>query len=105
MDRSEFFITPEQFRWMMNDPVTPGHVKMKILLAYTTGLRSEELLALNWDVIEFDGPEPRIRLRIERTVDGKHLRKAPRVRTPEPRCPCAAGWARRCSTTRMRIRP
>jgi hypothetical protein len=35
VDRSEFFITTEQFRWMMNDPVTPGHVKMMILLAYT----------------------------------------------------------------------
>jgi len=46
VDRSEFFITPEQFRWMMKDPLTPGHVKMMILLAYTTGLRSEEFLAL-----------------------------------------------------------
>ena len=69
VDRSEFFITPEQFRWMMNDSVTPDHVKMMILLAYTTGLRSEEFLALKWSAIEFDGPEPRIR--IERTVDGK----------------------------------
>jgi hypothetical protein len=39
--RSEFFIIPEQLRWMLNDPMTPGHVKMMILLAYTTGLRSE----------------------------------------------------------------
>ena len=29
---------------------------------------------MKWDVIEFDGPEPRIR--IERTVDGKHIREA-----------------------------
>jgi integrase len=74
VDRSEFFITPEQFRWMMIDPLTPGHVKMMILLAYTTGLRAEEFLALKWNAIEFDGPEPRIR--IERTVDGKHIREA-----------------------------
>ena len=87
MDRSEFFITPEQFRWMMNDPVTPGHLKMMILLAYTTGLRSEEFLALKWNVIEFDGPEPRIR--IERTVDGKHIREAAKTensRAPVPMC-------------------
>lgn len=87
VDRSEFFITPEQFRWMMNDPVTPGHVKMMILLAYTTGLRSEEFLALNWDAIEFDGPEPKIR--IERTVDGKHLREAAKSdnsKAPVPMC-------------------
>jgi integrase len=74
VDRSEFFITPEQFRWMMNDPLTPGHVKMMILLAYTTGLRAEEFLALKWSAIEFDGLEPKIR--IERTVDGKHIREA-----------------------------
>lgn len=87
VDRSEFFITPEQFRWMMNDPVTPGHLKMMILLAYTTGLRSEEFLALKWNVIEFDGPEPRIR--IERTVDGKHIREAAKTensRAPVPMC-------------------
>jgi integrase len=87
VDRSEFFITPEQFRWMMNDPVTPGHVKMMILLAYTTGLRSEEFLALKWEVIEFDGPEPRIR--IERTVDGKHIREAAKSensKAPVPMC-------------------
>jgi integrase len=59
---------------MMNDPVSPGHLKMMILLAYTSGLRSEEFLALKWNVIEFDGPEPRIR--IELTVDGKHIREA-----------------------------
>jgi integrase len=87
VDRSEFFINPEQFRWMMNDPLTSGHVKMMILLAYTTGLRSEEFLALKWDVIEFDGAEPRIR--IERTVDGKHIREAAKTensRAPVPMC-------------------
>jgi integrase len=87
VDRSEFFITPEQFRWMMNDPLTPGHVKMMILLAYTTGLRSEEFLALKWDAIEFDGPEPKIR--IERTVDGRHVReeaKNENSKAPAPMC-------------------
>jgi integrase len=74
VDRSEFFVTPGQFLWMLNDPLTPGHVKMMILIAYTTGLRSEEFLALKWSAIEFDGPEPKIR--IERTVDGKHIREA-----------------------------
>jgi integrase len=100
VDRSEFFINPEQFRWMMNDPLTSGHVKMMILLAYTTGLRSEEFLALKWDVIEFDGPETRIR--IERTVDGKHIREAARVTIPKPQCPCATGSALRSSTSMMR---
>jgi len=87
VDRSEFFITPEQFRWMMNDPLTAAHLKMMILLAYTTGLRSEEFLALKWNVIEFDGPEPRIR--IERTVDGKHVREAAKSensKAPVPMC-------------------
>ena len=87
VDRSGFFVTPEQFRWMMNDPLTPGHVKMMILLAYTTGMRSEEFLALKWDAIEFDGPEPRIR--IERTVDGKHIREATKnanSHAPVPMC-------------------
>jgi len=87
VDRSEFFVTPEQFRWMLNDPLTPSHVKMMILLAYTTGLRSEEFLALKWDVIEFDGPEPKIR--IERTVDGKHIREAAKSensKSPVPMC-------------------
>lgn len=87
VDRSEFFITPEQFRWMMNDPLTAAHVKMMILLAYTTGLRSEEFLALKWNAIEFDGPEPRIR--IERTVDGKHVREAAKSdnsKAPVPMC-------------------
>jgi integrase len=102
-DRSEFFITPEQFRWMMNDPLTRAHVKMIILLAYTTRLRSEEFLALKRDVIEFDGPEPRIR--IERTVDGKHIRESAKSENSKPPCLCATGWARRCFTTRMRIRP
>lgn len=86
-DRSEFFITPEQFRWMMDDQLTPGHLKMMMLLAYTTGLRSEEFLALKWDVIDFDGPEPRIR--IERTVDGKHIReeaKSENSKAPVPMC-------------------
>ena len=87
VDRSELFINPEQFRWMMNDPLTSGHVKMMVLLAYTTGLRSEEFLALKWNVIEFDGPEPRIR--IERTVDGKHIREAAKSensKAPVPMC-------------------
>jgi integrase len=74
VDRSEFFVTPEQFRGMLNDSLTPGHLKMMILIVYTTGLRLEEFLALKWGVIEFDGPEPRIR--IERTVDRKHIREA-----------------------------
>jgi integrase len=72
---------------MMNDPRAPGHVKMMILLAYTTGLRSEEFLALNWDVIEFDGPEPKIR--IERTVDGTDIREAAKSdnsKAPVPMC-------------------
>jgi integrase len=87
VDRSEFFINPGQFRWMLNDPLTSGHVKMMILLAYTTGLRSEEFLALKWNVIEFDGSEPRIR--IERTVDGKHIREAAKSdnsKAPVPMC-------------------
>lgn len=87
VDRSEFFITPEQFRWMMNDPLTPDHVKMMMQLAYTAGLRSEEFLALKWSAIEFDGPEPKIR--IERTVDGKHIREAAKTdnsRAPVPMC-------------------
>jgi integrase len=87
VDRSEFFVTPEQFRWMLNDPLTPGHVKMMIPIAYTTGLRSEEFLAMKWEVIEFDGPEPKIR--IERTVDGKHIREAAKSdnsKAPVPMC-------------------
>jgi integrase len=62
-------------------------VKPETLLAYTTGLRSEEFLALKWDVIEFDGLEPRIR--IERTVDGKHIREAAKSdnsKAPVPMC-------------------
>lgn len=87
VDRSEFFVTPEQFRWMLNDRLTPSPVKMMILLAYTTGLRSEEFLELKWDAIKFDGPEPKIR--IERTVDGKHIRKAAKSensKAPVPMC-------------------
>jgi integrase len=71
VDRSEFFITPEQFRWMLNDPETPGHVKVMILLAYTVGLRTSEMLGMRWDEIEFDGSEPRIR--IQRSMDGKNV--------------------------------
>ena len=72
-------------RSTLEDPT--GHVKMMILLAYTTGLRSEEFLALKWDAIEFDGPEPKIR--IERTVDGKHVReeaKNENSKAPVPMC-------------------
>ncbi len=87
----------------MNDSVTPGHLKMMILLAYTTGLRSEEFLALKWNVIEFDGPEPRIR--IERTVDGKHIREAAKTRDAGLQCPCAIGSVLRSFTLRMRILP
>lgn len=42
MDRSEFYIDPEMFRFMLNDSETPIHVKMMILIAYTTGMRSCE---------------------------------------------------------------
>jgi integrase len=87
VDRSEFFITPEQFRWMINDPLTPEHLRMMMLLAYTMGLRSEEFLALKWHVIESDGPEPKIR--IERTVDGKDIREAAKCdnsAAPVPMC-------------------
>ena len=72
---------------MLDDPLTPGHLKMMILIAYTTGLRSEEFLALKWNVIEFDGPKPKIR--IERTVDGKHIREAAKTensKAPVPMC-------------------
>jgi integrase len=60
---------------------------MMILLAYTTGLRSEEFLASKWDAIEFDGPEPKIR--IERTVDRKPIRESAKTdnfNAPVPMC-------------------
>lgn len=87
VDRSKFFISPEQFRFMQADPETPGHVKMMQLLAYTAGMRAEEFLALMWDVIDFDGPEPQIE--IVRTVDGKHIREAAKnenSKAPVPMC-------------------
>lgn len=46
-------------------------------------MRAEEFLALKWGAIEFDGLEPKIR--IERTVDGKHICEEARVKTPKPR--------------------
>lgn len=87
VNRSEFFVTPEQFRWKMNAPLTPSHVKKIILLAYASGMRSEEFLVLNWDAIEFDGLEPK--MRIEPTVDGKRLREEARSensKAPVPMC-------------------
>jgi integrase len=86
VDRSEFFVSPEQFRWMMNDPETPGHVKTMMLVAYTTGMRSSEFLGLIWDDIDFDGQEPRIYIR--RGVDGKHVQKAKteKSKAPVPMC-------------------
>ncbi len=86
VDRSKFFVTPEQFRWMQNDPETPGHVKMMQLLAYTAGMRGDEFLGLIWDDIDFDGPEPRIN--ILRGVDGKHVQetKNERSKAPVPMC-------------------
>jgi integrase len=87
VDRSKFFITPEQFRWMQADPQTPGHVKMMELLAYTVGLRAEEFLALRWDAIDFDGPEPKIE--IVRVVDGKDIRETAKneySKAPVPMC-------------------
>jgi hypothetical protein len=62
---------------------------MMILLASATGLRSEEFLALKWDAIEFDGLEPRVR--IERTVDGKHLREEAKSENSKAPVPCATG--------------
>jgi integrase len=69
----DFYITPEQFRWMQLDPETPGHVKMMELIAYSTGMRGDEFLALRWENIEFDGPAPIIK--ITHSVDGKHVQK------------------------------
>lgn len=87
VDRSEFFIDPDQFDFMQNDPETPGHVKMMQLLAYTAGLRIEEILALKWDEIDFDGLEPKIK--IVRVVDGKHIRESAKTehsKAPVPMC-------------------
>jgi len=87
VDRSEFYVAPEMFRFMMNDPETPGHVKMMIRIAYTTGMREEEFLALKWEVIDFDTAEPKIS--IVRTVNGKHIREATKSensKTPVPMC-------------------
>jgi integrase len=87
VDRSRFYITPEQFRWMQSDPDTPAHVKTMQLIAYTAGMREEEFLALMWDDIDFDGPEPQIE--INRTVDGKHIRefaKSGHSKAPVPMC-------------------
>ena len=71
VDRSEFEITPEMFRWMQLDTETPAHVKMMQLLAYCIGLRGDEFLGLMWDDVDFDGPEPRIH--IQRSVVGKDI--------------------------------
>jgi integrase len=60
---------------------------MLILPACTTGLRSEEFLALKWDVIEFDGLEPKIR--VECSVGGKDIREAEKSdnsKAPVPMC-------------------
>jgi integrase len=87
VDRSKFFISPEQFRFMQADPETPGHVKMMILIAYVAGMREEEFLALKWDDIDFDGPEPQIE--INRIVDGNHIRewaKTEKSKDPVPMC-------------------
>jgi integrase len=86
VDRSEFFISPEQFRWMQDDPETPAHVKLMQLLAYTAGMRGDEFLGLKWEDIDFDGPEPRIN--IQRGVDGKHVQgtKNERSKAPVPMC-------------------
>lgn len=86
VDRSEFFITPEQFRWMQEDTETPAHVKLMQLLAYTAGMRGDEFLGLMWDDIDFDGPEPRIN--IQRGVDGRHIQgtKNERSKAPVPMC-------------------
>jgi integrase len=71
VDRSEFEITPEMFRWMQLDPETPAHVKMMQLVAYCMGLRGDEFLGLMWDDIDFDGSEPKIN--IQRGVVGKDI--------------------------------
>ncbi len=87
VDRSKFFITPEQFRWMQADLETPAHVRLMELIAYTAGMREEEFLALMWDDIDFDGPEPQIE--IKRTVEGKHIRewaKTEKSKDPVPMC-------------------
>lgn len=90
-DRSEFFVSPEQFRWMMNDPETPDHVKAMILLAYTCGMRTGEFLGLRWDEIEFDDAEPKIP--ILRSVHGRDINefcKTETSRTPVPMCAAVA---------------
>jgi integrase len=87
VDRSEFFITPEQYQWMQGDPETPSHVKMMQQIAYTTGMRQSEFMALKWDEIDFDGPEPKIK--IVRSVVGKHIRentKTEHSKAPVPMC-------------------
>ena len=86
VDRSEFEITPEMFRWMQLDPETPAHVKMMQLLAYCMGLRGDEFLGLMWDDIDFDGLEPTIN--IQRGAVGKDIQptKTPESEAKLPMC-------------------
>lgn len=67
----DFYITPEQFRFMQADQETSSHVRMMQLLAYCMGLRADEFLGLRWENVEFDGAEPVIH--IKQGVVGKDI--------------------------------
>jgi integrase len=79
VDRSEFEITPQMFRWMQADQKTPGHVRMMQFIAYCMGLRVDEILGLRYDLINFDGEEPSIELKY--SVVGKDVQ--PTLKTVE----------------------
>ncbi len=60
-------------------------------LAFYTGMRRSELLGLTWrNVVDLDGPDPRLEVRQVRTEDGYrqvHVKKTPKTRSSEREVP------------------
>jgi integrase len=72
VDRSRFFLHPEWFWFIQEDLQTRPMLKMMMWVAMLTAMREEEFMALKWDDVLFDGPEPVIE--INRVVEGKVIR-------------------------------
>jgi integrase len=81
-------VETEMFHFLIDDPETPRHVRMMIIVAMCTGLRIEEILALKWTDIDFR----RGRINVQRTwVDGVvGLTKTPESEAAVPLAPWLA---------------
>ncbi len=61
-------LSPSQVRLML-DAATPGYYRTLFTMAFVTGMRSGELLALQWGNIEFDAADgSRGKIHVERTM-------------------------------------